>query len=135
MATFTLSVSGAPIEVTVQFSPPASWATHALFSRPGKPAWKLEGARMLSLVAIDTRGDDDAARVEAGIAQQFSDLSTVERTELPGGRVWTVRKEDDGGVHARLFVPFAQGVVMGVAQLDGTDALAGVKAAFETITL
>jgi|GEM_PF-3097485 len=134
MTKYTLSGDDAP--VTVELTVPAGWAADATNSSSAGPAWTLPGARTLSLLAISPRGDDDATRVGKAIRMQFSDLADGDRAELAAGRVWVAHQDGDN-IHARIFVPFAAGVVMGVAVLseDAAGKLPEIKAAFETIAI
>lgn len=130
MATYKLNVDGES-RVSVAISVPASWEADAL-SKDDAPLWKSGSSRQLSLNAVAPRGDDDATRITKAMKMQFDDAGSVERAELSGGRVWAVERSG-GSVHARLFVPFAGGVVMGVAMLSDDAQLAEVKSVFETI--
>jgi hypothetical protein len=129
MTKFSLPGDDAP--VTVELAVPAGWK---LTPTADGPQWGFDGALMLLLTAVSPRGDDDAARVDRAIQNQYREVAPGERTDLSGGRAWVQRKDGDN-VHARMFVPYAGGVVMGVAVLDagGAKRLSEVKAAFETI--
>lgn len=128
MASFTLNVPGdAP--VTVDFAVPAGWKPDPA----GPPAsWQVAGVPMVMLAAVSPLGDDEAARLARAISMQYGDGAGAERAELSGGRVWMARPDGDN-LHARLFVPYANGVVMGVAFVSPGGPLAAIRAAFETI--
>ena len=130
MHRFTLTIPGEP-SVTVELAVPAGWAPDT--SGP-EPAWKLDGVPMLMLAAISPTGDDDATRVRKAIRMQYGD--DAGRVDLSGGRVWMQVQEGDN-LHARIFVPYPGGVVMGVAMIGagGTGKLAEIRTAFETLTV
>lgn len=132
MTKFTLNVDGEP-PVDVELAVPSGWSPDG--SVPD-PAWKRDGALMLSLAAIAPSGSDDEVRVRKAIRMQYDDVGADERTDLPDGRVWIAHREGDN-LHARMFVPYAGGVVMGVAILgpDGASALPEVRAAFDTLKI
>ena len=132
MSKFTLNVDGEP-PVAVTLAVPGGWSLDGSMT---DPAWKREGALMLSLAAVSPSGDDDAARVARAIKMQYDAVADTERTELSGGRVWIARQEGEN-LHARMFVPYLGGVVMGVAILgaEGAGALPEVRAAFETLAI
>lgn len=132
MSKFTLNVDGEP-PVAVTLAVPGGWSPDGSMA---DPAWKREGALMLSLVAVSPSGDDDAARVARAIKMQYDAVGADERTDLPDGRVWIAHREGEN-LHARMFVPYPGGVVMGVAILgaEGAGALPEVRAAFETLTI
>lgn len=126
---FTLVEAGDDTnKVNVEMAVPSSWKVDD--SIKGGPSWKLDGARMLSLVTISTGGHDAATRLDKAIKMQ--DLADGARTDYPDGRAW-VTKQDGANVHSRMFIPYAGGVVMGVSLLADKSKLDGVKAAFETL--
>lgn len=129
MSTFTLSVDGEP-PVTVEFAVPAGWSPDTSGS---DPAWQRAGALLLSVVAVSPSGDDEV-RMRKAIRMQYGEVADGERTDLGDGRVWIARQEGEN-LHARMFVPYAGGVVMGVAILgpDGAGALSEVRAAYDTL--
>lgn len=130
MSKFTVTEAGDDSnKVNVEFAVPSSWQTD---SAGPAPSWKMDGARMLSLATISPRGSDNAARVDKAIKQQ--DLADGTRNDYPDGRVF-VSKPDGANIHARMFVPYAGGVLMGIAVLSDKSKLDGVKAAFETIKI
>ena len=131
--TFKLSVVGEDTPVAVQLAVPSSWSEDTT-STQAEPRWTMAGARLLSLAAISPRGDDAATRMSKAIKMQYGDAAGVERVDLPEGRVWMVQHEGEN-IHARMFVPFDRGVVMGVAILaqDGAGQLPVIKQAFDTL--
>lgn len=132
MRTYTLTNDDGP--VTVELAVPPSWTEDTAMSTPDGPVWKVAGARHLALAAVAPMGDDEVRMRKAIRMQYGEDQSAAERADLDGGRVWMSRQEGDN-LHARIFVPYPGGVVMGVAMLgpDGAGRLADVRAAFETL--
>ena len=130
MSKFALTVVGEDHKVNVELAVPGGWSTDAA----DPPSWKLDGARLLSLAAVSPGGRDDASRVAAAIKMQYADLAGAVRADYPDGRVWIAHPEG-ANVHARMFVPYAGGVVMGVAMLSDASKVDGVKAAFETLKI
>ena len=135
MSRFTVDVDGEP-PVPVALVVPADWEPDTSTAAPHGPSWKLRGARLLMLAAVSPGGDDDEARMRKAIRMQYGDADGAERRESSGGRVWVVRTEGDN-LHARMFVPYARGVVMGVAMMeaDARARLPDIRAAFETLTI
>lgn len=132
MSKFTLAEAGNESnKVTVEFAVPASWSPST--SGP-QPSWKTEGASMLQLVTVDAGGKDNATRIANAAKMQFENDPPPTRTEYPDGRVW-MTQPDGNRIHARMFVPYPGGVVMGFAMLTDKSKLDGVKAAFETIKI
>ncbi|MCC6522307.1 MAG: hypothetical protein IT373_06580 [Polyangiaceae bacterium] len=126
--------AGAP--VTIEVAIPPGWTEEP--GRPDEPRLAIAGAtaRLLTFAALELRGDA-AARMEKAIALQYgADAAGVERSDLPGGRVWMVAREPEN-LHARLFVPFEGGVLMGVAILarEAESRLPEVRTAFESIAI
>jgi hypothetical protein len=118
-------------KVNVEMAVPAAWQVDA--SQPR--AWKMDGAYMLALVLVDAGGDDNASRLDRVIKMQFDKDAKVTRNDYPDGRAFIWETQPNGKLHARMFVPSAKGIVMGVAMgLDKTK-LDGVKAAFETLKI
>lgn len=64
---------------------------------------------------------------------QFGDMADATRNDYPDGRVWISQPQQNGNVHARMFVAYENGVAMGIAVLSDKSKLDGVKAAFETL--
>ena len=132
MSKFTLAEAGNESnKVTVEFAVPASWSPSS--SGP-QPSWKADGAAMLQLVVANAGGDDNATRIANVAKMQFEDQPAPTRTDYPDGRVW-MTQPDGNRIHARMFVPYAGGVVMGFAMLTDKSKLDGVKAAFETLKI
>ncbi len=130
MSKFTLAEAGNESnKVTVEFAVPASWSKDP--SGP-QPSWKTDGAVTLTLVTVDAGGSNDAERIAHAAKMQFEDQPAPTRTEYPDGRVF-MTQPDGNRTHARMFVPYPGGVVMGFAMLTDKSKLDGVKAAFETI--
>jgi hypothetical protein len=130
MSKFALTVVGEDSKVNVEFAVPGGWTSSAA----DPPSWKMDGARLLSLAAVSPGGNDSTSRVAKAIKMQYADLAGAARAEYPDGRVWIAHPEGQN-VHARMFVPCAAGVVMGVAMLSDASKVDGVKAAFETLKL
>jgi hypothetical protein len=131
MSKFTLSEAGDDSnKVTVELTVPGNWQS----AGDNPPSWKMDGARMLSLAVVDPGGNDNAARVQDTIKMQYDDLTGATRNDYPDGRVWIAQKEG-AMVHARMFVPYAKGVVMGIAMLSDASKVDGAKAAFETLKI
>jgi hypothetical protein len=116
-------------KVNVEMAVPAGWQPDS--SHPA--SWKIDGAFMLELVVIDPGGKDNASRLDHAIRMQFDKDAKVTRNDYPDGRAWIWETQPNGNLHARMFVPYAGGVVMGVAILTDKTKLDGVKAAFETL--
>ncbi|MBK9035440.1 MAG: hypothetical protein IPL61_29985 [Myxococcales bacterium] len=135
MSKFTLNVDGEP-PVAVELAVPAGWKADTSAAAPDGPSWTTPGARLLMLAAIAPSGGDDEVRMRKAIRMQYDDGEGAERTELAGGRVWMVRTEGEN-LHARMFVPYERGVVMGVAMMaaDASAQLPAIRAAFETLTI
>lgn len=120
--------SAAPVAVSLSI--PSGWTDGrdaGTFTVPG-----LGGGSRVSLTALSLSGGT-AERVEAAIDAQF-DEGEAERTDLGGGRAW-VQQVERARVHARVFVPYDGGVVMGVAILrtDTADRLPEIRGVFETL--
>lgn len=131
MTRFSLPGDDAPVDV--ELTVPAHWE---LRPTADGPQWRFEGALLCTVTAISPRGDDDAARVARAITMQYDDDAEADRVALSNGRVWVARPDGDN-LHARMFVPYPGGVVMGVVILEGSAAaqLPAVKAAFETLAI
>jgi hypothetical protein len=130
MSKLTLTEAGDDSnKVTVELAVPGSWS-----AGPDPASWKMDGALTLSLVTVSPRGSDDATRVGKAIKMNFADLGTAARTDYPDGRVW-ITQPQGANVHARMFVPYAGGVVMGIAMLSDASKVADVKAVFETLKI
>ncbi len=111
------------VAVTAQV--PGGW-TETLDAM-GSPTYRAPGVRHgPSLVLLQVRGDDDAARLTRAIGLQYDDaeLATATRDDRADGRVWIAHARADGHVHARMFIPAtaAAGVVMCVVLLFPDEA-------------
>jgi hypothetical protein len=120
--------SAAPVAVSLSI--PSGWTDGrdaGTFTVPG-----LGGGSRISLAALSLSGDT-AERVNAAIDAQFEE-GKAERTDLGGGRAW-VQQTESARVHARVFVPYDGGVVMGAAILrgDAADRLPEIRGVFETL--
>ena len=132
MSKFTLSEAGDDKnKVTVELAVPSSWQAGA---GDANPSWKMDGARRLSLATVGPSGSDAAASIEQAIKMNFDDPATATRNTYPDGRVW-VTEPDGANLHARMFVPYAGGVAMGIALLSDKSKLDSVKAVFETMKI
>ncbi|MBI4955375.1 MAG: hypothetical protein HY908_25355 [Myxococcales bacterium] len=125
---------GAP--VTIEVAIPPGWTEEP--GSPGEPRFGISdaNARLLTFAALELLGDA-AARMKKAIAAQYgAEAGALERRDLPGGRVWIVAREAEN-LHARLFVPFEGGVLMGVAILarEAESRLPEIRAAFESIAI
>jgi hypothetical protein len=122
--------------VAVSLDVPPTWTVDD--SDPGHTTFEVPGVKrgLVSLVALLLRGDVEERMTDAIEMQYDEDDPGFERTALPGGRVW-IQSIEPGRVHARVFMPFDRGVVMGVAMLlDGsTERLPEIRAVFETVTV
>lgn len=126
--------AGAP-RVGVAMAVPPAWHVD-----PEGPEFVVPGVDggMISLAALDLKGTD-VERMTVAIAMQFGEgerAADEQRRELPGGRVWIERKELRM-VHARIFVPYPRGVVMGVALVPHAAAarVDEIRKVFETLTI
>ena len=133
--TYKVTALGAYAPITVELAVPAKW-TEGEADLAG-PQFKIPGTdtMLLGLAALGLTGDTPAERVAKAIKAQYGDAQDAVRTELSGGRVWVVQTEPV--VHARMFVPFADGVLMGVAILPprSADHLPAIRAAFDTLAI
>jgi hypothetical protein len=129
---YSLEPTGIDQPITVEISIPSTWKEDV--DRDG-PEFTIPGqdGGMVSLTAIGLSGDTDETMKKAIALQYGADAKDAQRTDLPGGRVWMVRKERKFQ-HARVFVPFAGGVAMGVALVDDAQ-LPAIQKAFETLKL
>ncbi|HSK04308.1 MAG TPA: hypothetical protein VK932_23805 [Kofleriaceae bacterium] len=137
MRTYTIQYFGKPAlpPVTVTAEIPAAWTETV--SAGGAPSFAIPGntGTPPTITAIGIARPDDAARIEMAMELQYgTGTPDVTRTPLDGGRVWAVRKEPSV-VHARMFLPTPDGVVMAVAIVKHAEAdrLAEIEAAFRTV--
>lgn len=133
MSKFMLSEAGDDNnKVTVELAVPGDWQAGPADAHD--PSWKMDGAKRLALATVGPSGSDDAARIEKTIKMNFDDPKTATRATYPDGRVW-VTEADGANLHARMFVPYAGGVAMGIALLSDKSKLDSVKAVFETMKI
>lgn len=137
MRTYTIQYFGKPAlaPVTVTAEIPAAW-TETLSAR-GAPSFAIPGKTGAppAITAIGIDRPEAAARLEQAMELQYgAGTPEVTRTPLDGGRVWAVRKEPSV-VHARMFLPTPDGVVMAVAIVKHAEAdrLGEIEAAFRTV--
>jgi len=124
------NASAAPVEVSLAV--PGSWQTDT--SDPSGPVFTVPGlasGSRVSLAAVELSGSADL-RMSKAIDMQ--DLDDGQRTELSDGRVW-VQQASGTRVHARVFAPYGDGVVMGVAMLRDGNQLAEIRTVLETMTV
>lgn len=133
--TYDLSVLGASEPVRVQVQLPATWKETP--GDRGEPWFALPGVdgALLTIAAVSPAGTADE-RMAKAIKLQYGDAAGATRADLPGGRVWIVEHEGSRE-HARMFVPYADGVVMGAAMLEDPDGtrVPAIRAVFDTITI
>jgi hypothetical protein len=135
MRTFQLKPQGNAPSIAVSMAVPSTWTVapdQPVFTLPG-----LDGGR-IALAALDLKGDE-SERMQSAIELQYGEgdaAKDAQRTDLSGGRVWMERKEVRM-LHARVFVPYDHGVVMGVALIPHAAAqrLPEIRQVFETIAV
>jgi hypothetical protein len=137
MRTYTMQYFGKPAlpPVTVTAEIPAAWTE--IVSAGGAPSFAIPGKTGTppTITAIGIARPDPAARIEQAMELQYgAGTPEVTRTPLDGGRVWAVRKEPSV-VHARMFLPTPDGVVMAGAIVTHAEAdrLGEIEAAFRTV--
>jgi hypothetical protein len=137
MSKFTVTPVGADQPLAFEVAIPPSWQAD---TSSGAPQFTIPGAetRLLTFAAVMPNGDADA-RMAKAIDMQYDDDDGKpgnQRVELSGGRVWIVRHELEV-IHARMFVPFEGGVLMGVAMVtpEAAGHLPEIRTAFESITI
>lgn len=131
--TYTIAGDGSD-KVKIEVAIPSSWTADT--SDPDSPRFKISGAqvRQLTFVTLTSLRGDAKEQMATAIRLQFGDAAGVERQDLPDGRVWM--SEDEGrSIHARMFVPYDGGVLMGFALLakDSAGTLPEIRKVFETI--
>jgi hypothetical protein len=135
MQTFRVTPVGDTAQLSVEMMVPSGWTVDT--SSPDGPTFQIPGAeiRQLTINAL-TLGGDPEARMAKAIRMQYEDGADARRSELSDGRVWMVRRESAVD-HARMFVPYDGGVIMGVAILThaSADRLPAIQQAFETIAV
>lgn len=135
MQTYLLTTTGSDTPVKVQAAIPSSWTVDT--STGDGPTFKVSGAdvKQLTFAAISLNGDN-GARITKAIKMQYDDTTGAERVELSGGRVWMSAPQGNN-IHARIFVPSPDGVVMGFALVSSAsaDRLPEIRSAFETLAI
>jgi hypothetical protein len=131
--TYTIAGDGSD-KVKIEVAIPSSWKADT--SDPDAPTFKISGAqvRQLTFVTLTSLQGDAKEQLATAIRMQFGDAAGAERQDLPDGRVWM--SEDEGrSIHARMFVPYDGGVLMGYALLakDSAGTLPEIRKVFETI--
>lgn len=133
MHTFKVLPAAATAPLTVEAAIPAGWSIPDPAST--SPELKVPGVDrgLISIAALSLSGTPEE-RMAAAIKAQYEDGAGVERTDLPDGRRWLQRVEGSR-LHARLFIPYGDGVVMGVALIPqaAADQLPAIRKVFETI--
>ncbi|HTJ45100.1 MAG TPA: hypothetical protein VL463_23490 [Kofleriaceae bacterium] len=135
MSTFHLKPNSNAPSIAVTMAVPSTWTAapdQPVFTLPG-----LDGGR-ITLAALELKGDE-SERIQTAIELQYGEgdaAKDAQRTELSGGRVWMERKELRM-IHARVFVPYDRGVVMGVALIPHAAAqrLPEIRRVFETLAV
>lgn len=135
MTKYQVSVVGEDKPITVEMATPAGWTADV--SDVGAPTFGIPNTdvRRMSIAALSLQGDADQ-RMKTAIGLQWEDTSKLERLDAAGGRIWMVDR-GESSIHARMFVPFERGVVMGVAFVkpEGAGKLNEILKAFETIAV
>lgn len=133
--TYTIAGDGSDT-VKIQVAIPANWTVDT--SDPETPTFQIKGAqvRQLAFAALTSLRGDAAERMATAIKLQFGDGDGAERQDLPDGRVWMSGTKGTN-LHARMFVPYEGGVLMGLALLgkDSGDKLPEIRSVFETIKI
>ena len=117
--------------INLSMTVPSGWKADN--ASPSEIEIEVPGLAMGSRVAVsasELKGTPAEMMEKAIGAQGFA---AGDRTELSGGRVWaqkTTRMTD-----ARVFVPYAGGVVIATALLRDTAKLAEIRKAFETLAV
>ena len=134
MLTFKLAPRNAPSNkpVDVSLTVPGSWKQNA--SDALTPVFDIPGLASGSRVTVTALSLTGSPAQQMAKAIDLQDLTDGQRTDLSGGRAW-VQKKDGEMFHARVFVPYADGVVMGVAMLRDDSKLSEIRTAFETMTV
>lgn len=133
--TFTLTSTGADLSVKFTANIPSDWTIE---KEPDAINFKVPGIdRILpcvSIVSISPHARSEAERFAKVIGYQFDSTPNAKREDLPDGRVW-MSDVTDRNVHARMFIPYEGGVVMGIAMCmkDAEKKLPEIRAVLETI--
>lgn len=133
MKTYTIAGDGSD-KVKIEVAIPSSWTADT--SDPDSPKFKISGAqvRLLGFGALTSLRGDAKEQMATAIKLQFGDGANAERQDMPDGRVWM--SEDEGrSIHARIFVPYEGGVVMGFVMLakDSAGTLPEIRKVFESL--
>ncbi|HEY1017060.1 MAG TPA: hypothetical protein VGE07_30380 [Herpetosiphonaceae bacterium] len=137
--TYTIAYTLLPDDskVTVTAEIPGTW-TETL-DPTGGPSFTVPGnsSQFLipTIVALHVGDGDDATRLERAMELQYGKgMPDVVSTPLGDGRIWAVRKET-GMIHARMFIPAPDGVVMAVSMLKPEDEklLPEIEAVYRTV--
>ena len=136
MKKYSVEATGIDKPINVQIAIPSNWKESK--STPGSPVFTIPGLEdgRITLTAIGLPGTTEETMAKAIELQYGADAKDAQRADLPGGRVWMVRKERMFE-HARVFVPFPGGVAMGFAMIEDEKGkfLPEIKKAFETLTI
>jgi len=133
--TFTLASTGADLTVKVTASIPSSWTVE---KTPDTINFNVPGIDTIlpsvSIVSISPHARSEAERLAKVIGYQFVATPNAKREDLPDGRVW-MSDVNDRNVHARMFIPYEGGVVMGIAMCmkDAEKKLPEIRKVLETI--
>lgn len=136
MQTYSIAADGSDAPVKIKVAIPSSWTADT--SDPEGPTFKIGGVevRRLTFAALSSLQGDASERMAKAIKLQFGDEASAERSDLPDGRVW-MSGTLGTNLHARMFVPYEGGVLMGIALLGkaSADRLPEIRTAFETIAI
>jgi hypothetical protein len=133
MKTFTLNVTGGDAPVKITADVPSGWSADT--SDPDQVTFKVSGAANTDVAFLAIApGRDPAKRLDKAIEMQFGGTPEAKREDLSDGRVWMSGPLGEN-THARIFVPFDGGVVMGVVTQpkESADRLPEIRKVFETI--
>ena len=133
MKTYTLNVTGGDAPVKISADVPSSWSADT--SDPDQVTFKVSGAEKTDVAFLAIApGRDPAKRLDKAIEMQFGGTPEAKREDLSDGRVWMSGPLGEN-THARIFVPFDGGVVMGVVTQpkESADRIPEVRKVFETI--
>lgn len=131
--TYKVLPAAAKDPITVEADIPSDWTV----SNPSGngPEIKVPGVDrgMISIAALSLSGTPED-RMKTAISAQYDDAAGAQRTDMPDGRVWMQRVEGTR-LHARLFIPYGDGIVMGVAMIPqaAAEQLPAIRKVFETI--
>lgn len=123
--TYEVTAVGADTPVKLELTVPSAWKVDT--SDRNGPVIEVPGAMHVGFGAL-------MLPMDKSISLQYDDDAQLERLELSGGRLWISETSPDR-VHARMFVPFEGGTLMGVAMLRDDERVPEIRAAFETIVI